>query len=114
MQSVNLFVYGTLKKGQPNHELLEAEIREGFAEYLGEGTLQGFVLYDRGNFPVAVPGPGTVHGECYRIPRELLVGELDQREGFPHGFIIAPPPRWGPGGVARDPGRSPRTVKPDE
>lgn len=86
MDSVNLFVYGTLMSGQSNHDLLETEIREGFAEYLGEGRLEGFVLYDRGDFPVAVPGRGSIRGECYRIPRPLLVGKLDRLEGFPHGF----------------------------
>jgi len=49
-------------------------------------TVSGFQLYDRGEFPVAVPGSGRIQGEGYRIPRELLVGELDRVEGFPHSF----------------------------
>lgn len=99
MRTVNLFVYGTLMRGEANHGVLERVLKRGEAQFLGEARVEGFELYDLGSFPVAVPGPGQVEGERYRIPRSLLIGELDRREGFPHSFdrkkvTIEGDPHW--------------------
>ena len=42
-RSERLFVYGTLKRGQPNHHLLQ------FCPYQGEAVMPGLLLYDRGS-----------------------------------------------------------------
>lgn len=69
-----LFVYGTLKRGQPLHELLEG------ASFLGEGWVEGFALYDLGAWPAAYPEKtGRIWGEVYEVPEGLLP-LLDQVE----------------------------------
>jgi len=81
-----LFVYGTLKRGESRHEVLRPEIDAGQARLVETAVVPGFELYDMGEFPVAVPGDGRIEGEIYELPHELLIGELDRIEGFPHGF----------------------------
>ena len=61
-----LFVYGTLRRGQQRHDLLE----ELGAEYLGQGIVVGELL-DLGAYPGALKGgPQSsmrVVGELYRL-----------------------------------------------
>ncbi len=71
-----VFVYGTLKRGQPNHARLQG------ARWLGEAWLEGACLYDLGPFPMAIPAEGRVAGEVYAVPAEVLP-ELDAFEGCP-------------------------------
>jgi len=71
-----LFVYGTLKRGQPNHGRLQG------ARWLGEATLQGAALYDLGPFPMAIAGEGWVGGELYAVAWAALL-QLDAFEGCP-------------------------------
>ncbi|MEB3166196.1 MAG: gamma-glutamylcyclotransferase family protein [Cyanobacteriota bacterium] len=71
-----VFVYGSLRRGQRNHGLLQGARAEG------EGSLSGAVLHDLGPFPMAVPGQGVVHGEVVVVPPPLLA-ELDRFEGVP-------------------------------
>jgi len=71
-----LFVYGTLKRGQPNHGQLQG------ARWLGEATLQGAALYDLGPFPMAIAGEGWVGGELYAVAWAALP-QLDSFEGCP-------------------------------
>lgn len=71
-----LFVYGTLKRGQPNHARLQG------APCLGEATLQGAALYDLGPFPMAIAGEGSVDGELYGVGWDAL-SQLDAFEGVP-------------------------------
>ena len=71
-----LFVYGTLKRGQPNHGRLQG------ARWLGEATLQGAALYDLGPFPMAIAGEGWVVGELYAVAWAALP-QLDAFEGCP-------------------------------
>ena len=71
-----LFVYGTLKRGQPNHGRLQG------AQWLGQVTLEGLRLHDLGPFPMAIAGEGRVRGELYAGPWSALPA-LDAFEGAP-------------------------------
>lgn len=71
-----VFVYGTLKRGQPNHHLLAS------CRFLGKAALAGLQLHDLGPFPMAIPGEGTIHGEVYGVPAAALPA-LDRLEGVP-------------------------------
>lgn len=61
-----LFVYGTLKRGYRNHQLLEK------SSYMGKGTISGYDLYDLGSFPAIIRGTGEVYGELYEIDTETM------------------------------------------
>jgi gamma-glutamylcyclotransferase (GGCT)/AIG2-like uncharacterized protein YtfP len=74
-----VFVYGTLKRGQPNHHQLAG------SRFSGQAELAGLELYDLGPFPmvIACPHPAAVvHGELYGVSPELLA-RLDRFEGVP-------------------------------
>ncbi|MFM7268110.1 MAG: gamma-glutamylcyclotransferase [Cyanobium sp.] len=71
-----LFVYGTLKRGQPNHHWLQS------CPYEGEAIMAGLLLYDLGPFPMAVAGEGEVRGEVYALSRQEL-SSTDRFEGYP-------------------------------
>ena len=82
---MKVFVYGTLRRGEPNHYLLES------AKYIGTTkTPEGlFVLHDLGPFPAAEPvdvvwSPSIV-GEVYEVDDETLK-KLDTLEGVDSGF----------------------------
>jgi gamma-glutamylcyclotransferase (GGCT)/AIG2-like uncharacterized protein YtfP len=78
--SHNVFVYGTLKRGQYNHHWIDGGI------YLGRRQLRGVQLHHLGAYPMAVlTGSDAVsHGELYRVKAAGL-NHLDQLEGYP-GF----------------------------
>ncbi len=79
-----LFVYGTLRRGECRHSLLE---ESGCRLVRDDASLAGALL-DLGAFPGLVPGKGgeTVRGEVYAMPHpEPMLEELDEVEGFP-GF----------------------------
>lgn len=70
-----LFVYGSLKRGQPNH----AEL--GAAEFVATArTVPRFQLRMIDGYPALVPGTRSVRGELYRIATAQL-GALDEFEG---------------------------------
>jgi len=74
-----VFVYGTLRRGQPNHAQLRGCASQGEAE------LSGLALYDLGPFPMAVPADGPtdrLQGELYQVNAEQLA-RLDRFEGAP-------------------------------
>ena len=74
-----VFVYGSLKRGQPEHRRLAG------SPCFGEAQLRGLALYDLGPFPmaVAVTDPDALlHGELYALTGEQLA-ELDRYEGAP-------------------------------
>ena len=75
-----VFVYGTLKRGQANHGVLDG------ADCLGRVRLHGAALFDQGAFPMAVLTPGhpdVIHGELYRAD-DAGLARLDHLEGYPH------------------------------
>ena len=88
---MRVFVYGTLRRGQPNHGWLEG------APCLGEcRTAPRYPLVDLGPYPMLGRGGRTaVLGEVYAINRRLLA-RLDVLEDYPrdyHRALIATP--WG-------------------
>jgi gamma-glutamylcyclotransferase (GGCT)/AIG2-like uncharacterized protein YtfP len=78
-----VFVYGTLRPGQPNWGQLLAAA----AERVVAGLLAGAVLLDCGHYPAAVerPGGGRVVGEVVWIRPDACVATLaglDHLEGY--------------------------------
>jgi gamma-glutamylaminecyclotransferase len=80
MSFTNVFVYGTLKRGQRNHRLLQGQ------EYLGTArTVPRYRLYDQGRYPCLVDAPANgvaVTGEIYSV-EESVLQKLDELEGVP-------------------------------
>ena len=80
-----LFVYGSLKKGFDNHNLLSK-----YAKRIGKAiTIGKFGMFEDsfGNYPYLVPVPKMrIHGELYLIERKELLDKLDQFEGAPEYY----------------------------
>ncbi len=75
-----LFAYGTLRKGEPMHHLIEN------ARFMGEREVDGIDLHGTPyDFPAAIRGRGRVRGEVYEIPRKTLE-QVDQADGVPDLF----------------------------
>lgn len=78
-----LFLYGTLKRGCRNHQLMEGQ------EFLGPSrTLPRYHLYDRGPYPCLVEddaGGVAVRGELWRVDASALT-RLDKFEEIGHTF----------------------------
>ena len=77
----NLFLYGTLKRGQPNHHLLTDT--EGSAEYCFDAVSVDeypLVICTKYNVPMALKckGVGKVRGEEYCVVTHLLFLFLDR------------------------------------
>lgn len=72
-----VFVYGTLKRGYGNHDVMKM----AGGEFLGEDKLQRHQMYTNGAFPMIVPGLAArcVRGEVFAV--NSLRG-LDQLEGY--------------------------------
>lgn len=86
-----VFVYGTLRKGEVNHYLLDS------ASYCGaHTTLPKFQMNDLGAYPgVTLGGTVSIVGEVYEIDRRQFA-HLDQLEGYPQLYdrqLI--PTEWG-------------------
>ncbi|NJM00214.1 MAG: gamma-glutamylcyclotransferase [Synechococcaceae cyanobacterium SM2_3_2] len=79
----DVFVYGTLLKGESNH----AYLKDGIPS--GADRLTGFQMFDLGSFPMIVPiSPSSLRGivgERYRIPIKIL-SRLDELEDHPHFY----------------------------
>lgn len=82
-----VFVYGTLKRGYWNNQLLEDQ------KYLGEAvTIDSFAMFD-GGFPVLVPNSRGIHsdykasirGELYEVD-DYGLSMCDQLEGHPEFY----------------------------
>ncbi|MCT7983948.1 gamma-glutamylcyclotransferase [Laspinema sp. A4] len=76
---VDLFVYGSLMRGEINHDLLDN------AEYIGDDAIADAELFNLGFYPMFVPGTGTLYGECYHIPLQIIPN-LDRLEDHPHFY----------------------------
>ncbi|XP_069567931.1 gamma-glutamylaminecyclotransferase-like [Brachyistius frenatus] len=83
----HIFVYGTLKKGQPNYYRM-FDSTNGKAEFLASAlTTQKYPLVIAGEhnipFLLNIPGRGhLVHGEIYKVDEQMLKF-LDDFEGVP-------------------------------
>jgi len=76
-----VFVYGTLKKGEGNHGVME----KSKGKFLGDhNTAPNYSMYSLGGFPAVVGGGKTsIRGEVYRI-NDLEY--LDSLEGYPRMY----------------------------
>ena len=71
-----VFVYGTLRRGEESHYLLEN------AECLASNAWTNGILYDTcEGYPAMYRGEGKVHGELYIVSEQQFV-TLDAMEGF--------------------------------
>ncbi|MHC3472100.1 gamma-glutamylcyclotransferase family protein [Streptomyces sp. 7R007] len=79
------FVYGTLRPGEPNHDLF----LRGRTHAEEPARLSGAVLYEGPGYPYAVERPGgVVHGELVTArPEEYarLLADLDRLEEYAPG-----------------------------
>lgn len=76
-----VFVYGTLRRGEPNHRLLAraAFVREA-------RTAAAYELVDLGPFPAMVTGgASSIVGEIYAVDARVLA-DLDRLEGHPRFY----------------------------
>lgn len=75
-----VFVYGTLRKGEPNHHLLAG------AKCVNECAWINGTLFDTGQgYPALSLTPfGSVYGEVYEVD-DKLIRKLDQLEGYELG-----------------------------
>ncbi|KAM7345823.1 putative gamma-glutamylcyclotransferase CG2811 [Cochliomyia hominivorax] len=84
---LKVFVYGTLKRGEPNHHWL-TKTENGFACFVGEGTtVERFplVVGTRYNIPFLLDKRGhghNVQGEVYEVDQKMF-GNLDVLEDYP-------------------------------
>jgi len=81
-----LFVYGSLKKGFDNHNLLKK-----YAKRLGKAhTVKKFSMYEDsfGNYPYLIDTPfSKIKGELYQITRAELMQKIDEFEGAPDYYV---------------------------
>lgn len=72
-----MFVYGTLKSGQPNHEILRSP-SNGLAKYWCKATTtvkMPLVIGTRYNIPFLINKPGVgsyVTGEIYEVDEKMM------------------------------------------
>lgn len=82
-----VFVYGTLKKGEPNHYWLTEE-KNGKATYIASGKTSikyPLVIASRYNIPFLLDQPGVgcnVTGEIYEV-NDIMLSNLDFLEDHP-------------------------------
>ena len=82
---VNVFVYGTLKRGYGNNHCLGEE-----ATYIGTAvTTVKYPMLD-GIYPYLLDKPNEGHiikGEMWQIPVKQLLSEVDRLEGYPTHYV---------------------------
>lgn len=80
----SFFTYGTLKRGQERHILLQELYDEAQIEIRPAYTIGR--LYDLGYFPALLPGEDKIEGELITIHNENMMGTiktmLDGIEGY--------------------------------
>ena len=70
----NVFVYGTLMKGENNHHFLEN------STFLKRAVINGYEMYNVGWYPAIIPGEGKIPGELYEV-HESDMARIDMLEG---------------------------------
>ena len=89
-----VFVYGTLKRGQPNHHWLSTA-ENGFQRFVGAGVTNNkfpLVIASRYNIPYLIDRPGdgnNIHGEIYEVDQKMLEN-LDVLEDHPNYYQRRP------------------------
>ncbi len=76
----NVFVYGTLMKGEVNHHYLES------STCLGPTALEGYDMYDVGWYPAIIAGDSMIVGEVYEVPKADMAA-IDMLEGEGHLYM---------------------------
>lgn len=77
-----VFVYGSLKKGCSNSQVMDA----AGGTLVDAAWLHGASLYNLGYYPgLKIEGDGTVQGEVYLVSRDGL-RRLDRLEGHPNFY----------------------------
>lgn len=84
--TINVFVYGTLRRGFGNHEYLLSH-----APLVEEIDLRGYEMWagQGGGIPVirsSSDASSLVHGEVYEVDERTLQG-LDRLEGHPDWYV---------------------------
>ena len=69
-----VFVYGTLMKGETNHDFLQN------ATFLDKTVIEGYDMYKVGWYPAIIDGEGLAIGEVYSVPVEDMPS-IDSLEG---------------------------------
>lgn len=72
-------VYGSLRKGLGNHDV----IQHTDTKFVGEDTISGWTMRSYGGFPYIHPGDGTIKVEVYQVSDDCLKENLDVLEGYP-------------------------------
>lgn len=78
-----VFVYGTLKKGYHNHDLLKDSVF--IQDLVTPPIFEMKSVSASGGFPCLVEGDKAIHGEVYFCNKETLTN-LDRLEGVPHMY----------------------------
>ena len=81
-KEIDVFVYGSLLRGESNHRLLRT------ARFLGPArTTPGYRLVDLGPYPgLLTGGHSAVQGEVYAVPPETMPA-LDRLEDHPEVYV---------------------------
>lgn len=73
-------VYGTLRRGLHNHDLLDG------AEFVAEGWLRGYAMFRFSSIPVAYESiDESIYVEAYRVDSETLA-RIDELENHPRMY----------------------------
>jgi gamma-glutamylcyclotransferase (GGCT)/AIG2-like uncharacterized protein YtfP len=90
MDALPLFVFGTLRRGEPNHGYLAGRYDRCLPARL-EGFLRGVAGH---GFPAIIRSPGsTVEGELFFLTeatRAQAMAECDRLEDLPPGQLVGP------------------------
>lgn len=80
---MQIFVYGSLRKGMYNY----TKYLEGKSTFIDFGSVQGSLYALHGvEYPALLPGDHTILGEIYEIDEEVA-SAIDKLEGYQSGNI---------------------------